>query len=194
MPGRPDKIQPKGNLMNRLLAILTAALLVTPPMALAHGVTVGDLELIHPNIPQPAALAASAAGYVVIVNAGATDDRLLAVETPIAKVVELHVTEHGADGVARMIRQDGIVIPAGDTVVLESDGLHIMLMGLTATLTEGEMHPASFVFERAGRIETAFAIDPPGGGDHSHHDHAALKPALDGVTMLSLRVKDVSHD
>ena len=88
-------------------------------MAGAHGISVGDLELIHPNIPEPSQMAKSAAGYLVISNEGSRDDRLIGIETPIAAVAELHMTEHGSDGVARMIRQDGIDIPAGEIVALE---------------------------------------------------------------------------
>lgn len=162
--------------MKTLLAILSTALLLSAPITHAHSITAGELELIHPSIPEPAAMAKSAAGYLVIANEGSADDRLIGVETPIAAVAELHVTEHGSDGVARMIRQDGIDIPAGQTVSLEPDGYHVMLMGLTTPLKEGEMHPVTFIFERAGRIDTEFQIDPPGGGDHSHHDHSAVTP------------------
>ena len=175
----------KDTFMNPLLAMLSAALLLTAPMAVAHGIAAGDLELIHPNIPAPSAMAKSAAGYVVIANEGSADDRLIAVETPVAAVAELHTTEHGADGVARMIRQDGITIPAGDIVALEPGGFHIMLMGLTRPLTEGELHPVTFIFERAGRIETTFQIDPPGGGDHSQHDHSAVSPGAEDTSATA---------
>ena len=39
--------------MKRILTLAAALLLAVP--ALAHEVKVGDLEFIHPNIPQPAA-------------------------------------------------------------------------------------------------------------------------------------------
>lgn len=168
--------------MKTLFAIAVAAMLWTTTMAGAHGILVGDLELIHPNIPEPSQMAKSAAGYLVISNEGSRDDRLIGIETPIAAVAELHMTEHGSDGVARMIRQDGIDIPAGEIVALEPGGYHIMLMGLTTTLTEGEVHPVTFIFEHAGRIETEFVIDPPGGGDHSHHDHSGVMPDAGSTT------------
>ena len=62
----------------------------------------------------------------------------------------------------------------GETVVLEPGGYHIMLMGLTKPLTEGEMVPATLIFEHAGRIEVEFMVDPPGGMDHSTMDHSAM--------------------
>jgi hypothetical protein len=49
-------------------------------------------------------------------------------------------------------------------------------MGLTGTLTEGEMRKATLIFERAGRVEVEFMIDPPmgaGGMDHSKMGHGS---------------------
>ena len=44
-----------------------------------------------------------------------------------------------------------------------------MLMGLTGAFTEGQMVPATLVFDKAGRVQIEFMIDPPGGADHSNH-------------------------
>ena len=159
--------------MNRILGLVTTLFLGSLSFAHAHSVTVGTMEIIHPAIPAPPAGAKSAAGYLEIVNAGDAADRLLGVETAIAKRAMLHATDHGADGVARMIHLDAIDIPAGGTVLLEPGGLHIMLMGLTGPLTEGDMIPATLVFERAGRVAIEFSVDAPVGMDHSRMDHSA---------------------
>jgi copper(I)-binding protein len=158
--------------MTRFLGLIAALLLAHPVHA--HGVTVGDLEIIHPNIPQPASSAMAAAGYMGISNAGDEADRLIGVETTVAQSAMLHKTEVNADGVASMAHVEGIDIPANDTVVLESGGYHIMLMGLTQELIEGQMVPGVLIFEKAGRVEMEFAIDPPGGVDHSTMDHSAM--------------------
>lgn len=159
--------------MNRILGLVTTLFLGSLSFAHAHSVTVGTMEIIHPAIPAPPAGAKSAAGYLEIVNAGDAADRLLGVETAIAKRAMLHATDHGADGVARMIHLDAIDIPAGGTVLLEPGGMHIMLMGLTGPLTEGDMIPATLVFERAGRVAIEFSVDAPAGTDHSRMDHSA---------------------
>jgi copper(I)-binding protein len=158
--------------MTRFLGLIAALLLAHPVHA--HGVTVGDLEIIHPNIPQPASSAMAAAGYMGISNAGDEADRLIGVESTVAQSAMLHKTEVNADGVASMAHVEGIDIPANDTVVLESGGYHIMLMGLTQELIEGQMVPGVLIFEKAGRVEMEFAIDPPGGVDHSTMDHSAM--------------------
>jgi hypothetical protein len=159
--------------MKPTLGLITALLLGTLSFAHAHGVTVGTLEIEHPAISAPPAGAKSAAGYLSIVNTGSTADRLLGVETGIAKRAMLHTTEHADDGVARMIHLDAIDIPAGGTVTLAPGGLHIMLMGLTGPVTKGDMIPATLIFQTAGRVEVEFSIDAPAGMDHSQMDHSA---------------------
>lgn len=152
-----------------LLAFCAALALATS--AQSHGVTAGDLEVIHPHILAPAASAKSAAGYMGIANAGTTADRLIGIEVPAVQRAELHTTEHSADGVARMMHVETIDIPAGDTVLLERGGMHIMLMGLTGPLAEGQMVPATLIFENAGRVEVEFSVDPSDAVDHSAMGH-----------------------
>lgn len=139
----------------------------------AHSVKKDTLEIIHPHINEPFAGAKSAAAYMAISNEGEAADRLLGIETPAAQKTSLHATEHAGDGVARMRPVAGIEIPAGETVNLEPGGLHVMLMGLTAPLKEGDMVPATFLFERAGAVSVEFMVDPADGVDHSKMDHGS---------------------
>lgn len=160
--------------MTRLLALLATIFLAFP--TLAHEVTVGDLQIIHPHIPRPAASAKAAGGFMAIVNNGTEPDRLIGVETDFAMKSQVHQSKVDENGVGTMAHVDFIDIPPGGTVNLEHGGYHIMLMGLTGTLTEGEMHKATLIFERAGRVEIEFRIDPPAGmGDgHDGMDHSQM--------------------
>jgi hypothetical protein len=160
--------------MKRILALAAALLLAGP--VLAHEFTSGDLQIIHPHIPQPAASAKAAGGFMAIVNNGTEPDRLIAVESAIAMKNEVHESRVDANGVGTMQHIDALEIPPGQTVNLEHGGYHVMFMGLTGPLTEGELHKATLVFEKAGRVEVEFSIDPPTGqggshGDHGHMDH-----------------------
>lgn len=166
-----------------MLAVMWAGL---APTAQAHEIIAGQLQIIHPYISAPPPAAKSAAGYVVIANEGTTPDRLIAVETPIAAMATLHVTDFGADGVARMQALDGLEIAGGEIVTLEPGGMHVMLMGLTAPLKAGDTVPATLVFEHAGRVEITFMVDDAGmmddmmmdhsTMDHSTMDHGTAKP------------------
>jgi periplasmic copper chaperone A len=158
--------------MKRMLSLIAALLLAAP--AYAHETVAGDLQIIHPHIPQPAASAKAAGGFMAISNTGTEPDRLIGVETGIAMKAEVHESKVDENGVGTMEHVDAIEILPGETVNLEHGGYHVMLMGLTGPLMEGEMHKAVLIFERAGRVEIEFMIDPPAGMgkmDHSKMDH-----------------------
>lgn len=155
--------------------LVTIAAILMASTAFAHEVTVGDLQIIHANIPAPFASAQIAAGYMGISNEGDQADRLIGVEVGFAAQAMLHTTEFSADGVASMKHVEALEIPAGDTVVLEPGGYHIMLMGLTRPLNVGDMLPATLIFEHGGRAEIEFMVDPADGSvDHSKMDHSAM--------------------
>ncbi|MCU0827765.1 MAG: copper chaperone PCu(A)C [Tabrizicola sp.] len=168
--------------MKTLLSLLASLTLAT--QLWAHEVTVGDLQIIHPHIPQPAASAKAAGGFMAIVNTGSEPDRLIGIESDIAAKSEVHESRVDANGVGTMEHLDAIDIPPGKTVSLEHGGYHIMFMGLAETLTEGEMHKATLIFERAGRVEVEFMIDPPigkgKGHDHSKMDHSEMDHGAEG--------------
>jgi copper(I)-binding protein len=106
----------------------------------------------------PEGVRASAA-YMTLVNAGDADDRLIAAEAPFAARVELH-THLMEDGVAKMREvEGGIPVPAGESVTLEPGGLHVMLMGLSAPLAEGETAPLTLRV-RIGRRDRGRRADP----------------------------------
>jgi periplasmic copper chaperone A len=159
--------------MKRLFALLAAITLATP--LLAHEVTVGDLQIVHPHIPQPSASAMTAGGYMAIINSGTEADRLIGIESTISAESSLHESKVDDSGMGTMTPVEAIEIAPGATVSLENGGYHIMFMGLTGPLMEGEMHKATLIFEKAGRVEVEFMIDPPAGqgGGHDGMDHSA---------------------
>lgn len=159
--------------MKHILALAAALLLAGP--TLAHEVTVGDLQIIHPSIPQPAASAKAAGGFVAIVNNGTEAERLIGVESDIAMKSETHESKVDENGVGTMEHLDFIEIPPGQTVNLEHGGYHIMFMGLKGPLVAGEMHKATLIFERAGRVEIEFMVDPPMGEMMQDMDHSSME-------------------
>ncbi|MEM1341123.1 MAG: copper chaperone PCu(A)C [Pseudomonadota bacterium] len=163
--------------MFRQFTWITALGLVTATAAAAHEYTVGDLEVIHPMAFETAETARVGAGYLEIVNSGDSADRLVEVRADIPRI-ELHTVEDN-DGVVKMVEmEDGIEVPAGETVSLEPGGLHIMFMGLEGALVAGSEVPATLVFEEAGEVEVVFKIEERDGsvkghdhGNHSDHSH-----------------------
>ncbi|MEL7013512.1 MAG: copper chaperone PCu(A)C [Pseudomonadota bacterium] len=156
---------------------ISAFALVTATTAFAHDYTAGDLEIQHPMAFETAETARVGAGYLSIVNAGDSSDRLIEVRADIPRI-ELHDVVDN-DGVVKMLEmEDGIEIPAGETVKLAPGGLHIMFMGLEQALVAGTEVPATLVFEQAGEVDVVFKIEERGSsakghdhGDHSDHNH-----------------------
>lgn len=139
-------------------------------VAFAHGFEIGELEIAHPYIPTPRANAQSAAGYFSVVNKGTEADRLIGVESDVAKKVELHESKTDAAGVTSMAPVAGVDIAPGESVTLAPGGLHVMFMGLNGALVEGEKVAGKLVFEKAGEVAVEFAIDPPNDSAADAHD------------------------
>lgn len=151
----------------RLLLLMSALTLLFAAPTTAHDITKGTIQIIHPTISLPPKGAKTAAGYMAVSNNGNASDRLIGVETPIAKAAKIHTSEM-KDGVVRMTHVPSLEVPADDTVVLEPGGLHVMFMGLTTVLDDDQMYPATLIFEKAGPITIEFMIDDT-RDDHGNH-------------------------
>lgn len=89
-----------------------------------------------------------AAVYLTLVG-GKTADRLQGASTPRAAMTHLHSMDD-TGGMARMRAVDDLAVPAGKTVTLAPQGLHLMLMGLAAPLIAGERFPLTLHFAKGG--------------------------------------------
>jgi uncharacterized protein YcnI/copper(I)-binding protein len=137
-------------------------------MAAPAEITIGDLTLTGPFTRATLPNAPVAGGFLTIANAGAEDDRLVAVSAEFAKEGQIH--EMAMEGDVMKMRQlaDGLVIPAGGSVTLEPGGYHLMFMGLSRALVEGETVPVTLTFEKAGDVTidlpiAGAAADAPAG-------------------------------
>lgn len=162
------------------LALGLAAALPLPG-ALAHEYKVGAIEIAHPWSRATPPGAATGAGYLGLTNSGADADRLVEARSPVAAKVEVHEMSV-VDGIMKMgAVEGGLEIPAGGSVALQPGGFHLMLMGLTRPLVEGEKVPVTLVFDKAGPVDVELAVDKmgakaPGSGaaaadDGAHHHH-----------------------
>ncbi|MBX9700841.1 MAG: copper chaperone PCu(A)C [Acetobacteraceae bacterium] len=129
----------------------------------------GDL-VIAQAWSRAAAQGGQGAGYLRISNGGTQPDRLLAASSPAAGRMELHSMIRDGE-VMRMREAAAIDIPAGGTVELRPGGLHLMFVGLTQPLRQGETVPVTLRFERAGEVTLPFAIQAAGARGPAHHRH-----------------------
>jgi periplasmic copper chaperone A len=77
------------------------------------------------------------AAYMIIHNGSDGDDALIGASSPVAEVVELHLSSMDDEGMMSMAQVQEIPIPAQADAVLKPGSYHIMLIGLLEPLTEG---------------------------------------------------------
>lgn len=108
-----------------------------------------------------------AAGYMVMRNKAASDDRLIGITSPAAARVETHVTVKDGD-IRRMREVKGYDVPANGSFELEPGGAHLMFVDIRQPFKAGQRIPATLRFEKAGEVRVEFHVEPLGGHGHGH--------------------------
>lgn len=161
--------------MRRLLVLI---LLLAAAPAAAHEFLLDDLQIIHPAIPATPMNATSAPIYMVLANDTDQPERLLAIETPFGPArFERPVPQ--PDGTIIWQRMAWIDIPAGDMAMLFRGEMRAVIDGLSRPLFEGGELDGVLVFEKRGRFEMFFMIDPLEIEDEPVPADAAGAPAQD---------------
>lgn len=112
----------------------------------AGAVLVIDDLWAHPGEPGD-----HSAVYMTITNEGDADDTLIAAATTVA-TTELHESMEHEDHVVSMEHVHEVPIPAGETVLFEPGGLHIMLMDLAEELATGDTFDLTLTFAKSGEV------------------------------------------
>jgi hypothetical protein len=159
-------------------ALATAALATVSLPAVAGDIAHGDLTLSGAWTRATPPRAVAGGGFITIVNAGEAD-RLVSANASVSEKTELHEMAV-ADGVMKMREMaDGIPVPANGTLELKPGGYHVMFMGLTAPLVEGETVPVTLTFEKAGTVEVPFAVEKIGAkGMGMQHGHGKMNGGM----------------
>lgn len=112
------------------------------------------------------------AGYLVLENPGDRSLELTSVSSPAFASAEIHRTEI-IDGVARMIAEPRISIPAGERLVFEPGGRHLMLHGPVSALAEGQQVPLELAFSDGTILSLKATVrrSHDAGSDHDAHQH-----------------------
>ena len=140
--------------MRHTLTALAAAISFTlaATLALATGASASNVMVTKSYARASATPTAETGAAYVSLMAHGEADRLLGVSSPAAKMAALHRTVE-ADGVMKMEHVDALEIPANGRLVMKPGGYHIMLMGLTKPLKEGDEIEITLTFEKAGEIK-----------------------------------------
>jgi copper(I)-binding protein len=98
--------------------------------------------------------------YLTIENRTGVEDRLIAVQTDLAEMADLHRSTMTADGMMTMEPlPDGLPVAVAGQTVLATGGDHIMVMGLRAHPADGDMIPLALTFRDAGKITLEVPVD-----------------------------------
>ena len=153
------------------IALLCTALLHTP--FVSAETTADTLVISEAWVREGPPTASVLAAYMRIDNPGATDQIITAVSSPRFERVEMHRTEV-VEGVARMLPQEQLVVPAGGSITLEPGGLHLMLINPTLPVSAGESVTLRLQLTGDNCTSTTAVVkrdDTGGMEDHSHHHH-----------------------
>ena len=150
-------------------ALTLAALMAASP-------AFAEITIMDPYARSASPAAKSGAAFMEIMNSGAEDDRLIGAASEAAAKVELHTHEDADDGVMRMMEvEEGFPIPAGGSHRLERGGDHVMMMGLTGPMEQGDSVAITLTFEKAGDMVVEVPVDlermPESHGEMDHSGH-----------------------
>jgi copper(I)-binding protein len=132
-----------------------AATLLMATSAFAEGLMVKDpyARAARPNAPTGAA-------FMKLINHSDQDITLMGVSSDVAKRVELHAHIDNGEGVMQMSEiEGGITIPAGEMHMMNRGGDHVMMMGLTQSLVDGETFSVTLEFENGAEMVVEIPVD-----------------------------------
>ena len=129
-------------------------------LVLCSSLSAGQIMITDAYARSSGPLAKAGAAYMRIMNYSDESDRLISVQSDIAKKTELHTHFTDDNGVMKMLRvEEGIEIGAMKKHSLVRGGQHIMFMGLKEPFETGKIIPLTLLFEKAGEVGIEIFID-----------------------------------
>tara|TARA_B100000925_G_C21643334_1_gene318223 strand:- start:71 stop:541 length:471 start_codon:yes stop_codon:yes gene_type:complete len=129
-------------------------------LVLCSGLSAGQIMISDAYARSSGPLAKAGAAYMKIMNHSDGSDRLIGVQSDIAKKTELHTHLKDDNGVMRMVHIDeGIKIGPMKEHSLVRGGQHIMFMGLKQPFETGKIILLTLLFEKAGEVSIEIVID-----------------------------------
>lgn len=156
--------------MTLIKSLTVAGVLCLSAAAQAAGM---GLMVENPWIRVAPPTAAAQAGYMVVHNGTERERALVAASSPAFANVMLHRTVM-EDGLAKMVHQMKITVPAGGRVVFEPNGYHLMLMQPKQPLQAGDKVPVTLEFADGETLELTFEVRAGGNMGHMEHGHGAM--------------------
>jgi copper(I)-binding protein len=149
--------------MTSLKTLLIAlALSAAAGIASAQDFTAGAIKVTQVWSREVPPASKVAGGFMTITNSGSEPDTLIGGSIVSAAKFEVHEMAM-VDGVMRMRElKPGLVIEPGKTVVLKPGSFHVMFMDLKEPLKAGTPIKGTLVFQKAGKLEITYKVEPFG--------------------------------
>ena len=156
---------------NLILTLAAAAALsVSSLAAMAEhaAVKAGNLEITMPWTRATLEGQPAGGGFLTIENKGAEADKLLSASSPLSPMTQVHEMKMDGDTMKMAELKDGLEIPAGAKVELKPGSYHVMFMGLTTGIKEGDVVKVTLKFEKAGEVEVEMPAQAAGSKEMMH--------------------------
>ena len=142
-------------------------------VAIAHDVQTEAMRIAHPFATPTPPGASNGAAYVDI-TAFSTPVTLVGASSPASNTVELHEMRMDGD-MMQMRHVNEIPIIAGETSTMRpGGGFHLMLVGLTEPLAEGDRFPLTLSFAEQEEVTIEVWVQSAQQGSNAadqHHHH-----------------------
>lgn len=176
------------NAIRTLVAAAAAILSLSAPL-FAHGT--GESMEEHPEgihihdayARTMGGVGASGAVFFIIHNNTDADVTITGAASDVAQMVQLHTHKEDANGVMQMIQiEGGVPVPSGEMHEFKRGADHVMLMGLTREVKDGDIITVTLTFDGADPVTFDAVVDnarKPGEGgmegmDHGSMDHSKM--------------------
>ena len=166
-------------LSRRFLLAALAALTLAP--AFANAEEHPEMFHVHDAYARSmGGIGASGAVFMMLHNNGSTDDRLIGAKSDVAQKLELHTHKMTDEGMMQMLEiEGGVPLPAGEMHSFERGADHVMLMGLTREVADGDSFPLTLLFESGAELTFDVTVDnarKPGDAamEMEGHDHGTM--------------------
>lgn len=158
--------------MMRLPAFLAAGLLAALSLA---AFAEEHPEAIHVHDAYARLSVASGAVFFMIHNNTAEDITLVGAHTDVARKAELHTHRETGDGVMQMGKiEGGVALASGEMHEFARGGDHVMLMGLTRKLKDGDRFDLVLDFADGATLTVPVTVD-------SQHPDGVQMEGMDGM-------------
>jgi copper(I)-binding protein len=148
--------------MSRSLALLLSAVALVAGACASSSTALtpspGGFISVYAASARPADAGAEDAVYLTITNGQLKEDVLVGASTPVAATAVVNQTATDASGMTAMHPSAPITIRAGQSLVLEPGGYHVMLTGLKQALVAGTTFPLTLTFEQTGPVTVAVDV------------------------------------